>query len=47
MVYVPSLIEKKEISVAQEKEGGADAIEKTNGHDIPTVKYFWLSGAGD
>ena len=33
MIYVPSLIEKKEISVAQEKERGADAIEKANGHE--------------
>ena len=30
MIYVPSLIEKKEVSVAEEKERGADAIEKTS-----------------
>jgi len=33
VIYVPSLIEKKEIGVAKEKERGADAIEKTNGHE--------------
>ena len=33
VIYVPSLIEKKKVSVAQEKERGADAIEKANGHE--------------
>ena len=33
VIYVPSLIEKKKISVAQGKERRADAIEKTNGHE--------------
>ena len=33
MIYVPSLIEKEEVSVAEAKERGADAIEKTNGDE--------------
>jgi hypothetical protein len=31
VIYVPSLIEKKKVSVAEEKQYDADAIEKTNG----------------
>jgi len=33
VIHVPSLIEKEKVGVAQEKESGADAIEKTNGHE--------------
>src|ERR1700730_18929059 len=31
VIHVPSLIEKKEVGVAQEKERGANAIKKPNG----------------
>src|SRR6266480_3299525 len=31
VIHVPSLVEKKKISVAEEKERDADAIEKANG----------------
>jgi hypothetical protein len=33
VIYVPALIEKKEVSVAEEKERAAYAVEKTNGHE--------------
>ena len=33
MIYIPALIEKEEVSVAEEKERRADAIEKTDGHE--------------
>ena len=33
VIYVPSLIEKKEVSVTQEKERDTDAVEKASGHE--------------
>ena len=33
VVYVPALIEKKEVSMAEEEKRRADSIEKTNGQE--------------
>ena len=33
MIHVPALIEKKEVSVAEEEKRRADSVEKTNGQE--------------